>query len=481
MANRLWPQGLRGRLVLAIVLVVTAVLGASFFFLHERTGSELRSRIDDQLAADLNEFENSPAARSLSENQLARRSRQYVNDQAYHPDSRIFAIEIGSGPRVVTNSEELIEVELGEGEGGGGGAHDGAAATSGGLLSAPAGLATVSAGGDSKVRVLTEPITSGGRQLGTFRVAQSLSQVTVAQDSLSSTFLVVGGIALLLLLAAAAWIATLVARPLNRVARFAAELDSGDLDQRLEPEGGSAEVQSLTESFNHMLDRLQGAFDREREFVADASHELRTPITVAQGELDLLRRELGPDEAGRLDAIRRELRRMEGLIGEMLTLAREDAGSSMDVREVAVEDILDDTRRDLPLLGPRKYEVNELAGTIRADPDRVAQVVRNLARNAVAHTSANGTVAVRAVADGERLRISVEDDGPGIAPDEAEHLFERFYRSPESRSRDRNGSGLGLAIAKAIVKAHGGRIWAEASTNAGARVVFELPGYSPGR
>jgi two-component system OmpR family sensor kinase len=172
---------------------------------------------------------------------------------------------------------------------------------------------------------------------------------------------------------------------------------------------------------------------------------------------------------------------MEGLIGEMLTLAREDAGSSMDLREVTVEDILDDTRRDLPLLGPRHYEVDHLPGTIRADPDRVAQVLRNLARNAVAHTRANGTVAVRAVADGDRLRISVEDDGPGIAPSEAEHLFERFYRSPESRSRDRNGSGLGLAIAKAIVEAHGGRIWAEASTEAGARVVFELPGLQPAK
>jgi signal transduction histidine kinase len=477
MTSRLWPRGLRGRLVLAIVLVVAAVLGASFFFLRERTGSELRSRIDDQLAADLSEFQASPAARSVTGTQLARRSRHFVGDQAYHPDSRIFAIQIGGGPRVITNSEELIEAELGESEAGGESERDEPGTDSGGLIAAPTGFATVSAGGDAKVRVLTEPISSAGRQLGTFHVAQSLSQVAVAQESLSSTFLVVGGIALLLLLAAAAWIATLVARPLDRVARFAAQLDSGDLDQRLELEGGSAEVRSLTESFNHMLDRLQGAFDREREFVADASHELRTPITVAQGELDLLRREVGPDEAGHLDAVRRELRRMEGLIGEMLTLAREDAGRSMDMREVAVKDILDDTRRDLPLLGPRHYEVSDLGGTVRADPDRVAQVVRNLARNAVAHTDADGTVVVRAAADGDRLRISVEDDGPGIAADEADHLFERFYRAPDSRARDRNGSGLGLAIAKAIVEAHGGRIWAEASTIAGAKVIFELPGY----
>jgi signal transduction histidine kinase len=228
-----------------------------------------------------------------------------------------------------------------------------------------------------------------------------------------------------------------------------------------------------------MLDRLQGGFDREREFVADASHELRTPITVAQGELDLLRREAGADQGGHLDAVRRELRRMERLISEMLTLAREDAGRSLEVRQMAVADFLDDVRRDLPLLGPRHYEVDHLDGSIAVDHDRLAQVVRNLTRNAVAHTDPDGTVVVRASGIGDRLRIAVEDDGPGIAADAAAHLFERFYRSPDTRAADRNGSGLGLAIAKAIVEAHGGRIWAEPAAATGARIVFELPGYQP--
>jgi two-component system OmpR family sensor kinase len=478
MRSRIWPNGLRGRLVLAIVLVVAGVLGVSFVVLHERTGSDLESRIDDQLAADLAEFESSPAARARSEEELATAARQFVRDQAYHPDSRIFAIEIGSGPKVVTNSEELIESELGESDDEQGESAE-AGGTTGGVLAAPPGYATVSAGGDAHVRVLTQPITSGASTLGTFHVAQSLQQVSTAQDSLSSTFLVVGAIALLLLLGAAIWIATLVSRPLDRMARFAAGLDTAGLDQRLEIEGGATEVKSLTDSLNHMLDRLQRAFEREREFVADASHELRTPITVAQGELDLLRRELSPEQHVHLDAVRRELRRMEGLISEMLTLAREDSGRSLDRREVEVEDLLDDVRRDLPLLGPRRYEVNRLSGSITADPDRVAQVLRNLARNAVTHTHEGGLVAVHACAEADRLRIEVSDNGPGISPDEAAHLFERFYRSPDARARDRKGSGLGLAIAKAIVDAHGGRIWAEPITSSGARIVFELPGYRP--
>jgi two-component system OmpR family sensor kinase len=472
-AEGFWPAGLRGRLVAAIVLVAIAVLGASFYVLHERTGADLEGRIDDQLRGDLAEFEASPAARATTPAQLRVTSRAFVNGQGYHPDSRIFAIEIGDGPAVVTNSEELFEAEAGTTEAD----EHGAPTNPSQLFTAPAGFDTVSAGGEARVRVLTQPLVSEGRRIGTFRVAESLGQVSTAQDSLRSALLVVGALALALLVGAAFWIATLVARPLKRIAAFAADIDTAGLDRRLANDRGPTEVRSLTDSLNHMLDRLQGAFEREREFVADASHELRTPITIAEGELELLRREVGPAERERLDVVHRELRRMERLISEMLTLAREDAGRSLELRRVEVPDVLDDLRRDLPLLGPRDYSVSRLAGTLEADPDRLAQVVRNLVANAVAHTSEGGRVEVRTVADGSRLRFEVGDDGPGIPPDEAAHLFERFYRSPESRARDADGSGLGLAIARAIVEAHGGRIWAEPGP--GGLVAFEIPGYRP--
>jgi two-component system OmpR family sensor kinase len=475
----MWPRGIRARLAVAITLVTVGVLGVSFFVLHQRTGSDLESRIDDQLAGDRQEFESSPAEQSRTSGQLARRARAFVNGQAYHPDSRIFAIQTGPAGPVITNSEELIESELGESEDGDEGEVEDSGAGPSGVLSANAGYETLAAGGDARVRVLTEPVTSGGRQIGTFHVAQSLSQVATAKDSLENTFLVVGAIALALVLVTAVWIATLTARPLDRIARFAAGVDRGELDRRLDDRGGPAEIQSLRTSLNHMLDRLQRAFDREREFVADASHELRTPITVAQGELDLLRRDADPQERERLDVVRRELQRMERLIGEMLSLAREDAGRSLDRRTVAVDDLLDDLRRDLPLFGPREYEVGALGGTLEADSDRIAQVLRNLARNAVTHTSPGGHVEIRAGAEGDQLRIEVIDDGPGIPPEEAAHLFERFYRSAETRSRDRDGSGLGLAIARAIVEAHGGRIWADTGQTPGARLVVELPGYRP--
>ena len=476
MPRRLWPQGLRGRLIAAMMLAVAAILGGTFFVLHERTGADLGSRIDSQLEADLAEFEASPAANATTTGELRADSRRFVDSQAYHPDSRIFAIEVDDGGSVVTNSEELIESELGQSDPEEGSEPD-SPASAGGILSAPTGLATVSAGGDDRVRVLTQPVSSGDRRLGTFRVAESLAQIDTAQDSLRSAFLVGGVVALVILLGVAIWIATLVSRPLVRMAGFAAEIEAGELDRRLVLEGGPTEVRSLTDSLNHMLDRLQRAFEREREFVADASHELRTPITIASGELDLLRREA--DDAGRerLDVVRRELRRMERLIAEMLALAREDAGASMRAAPLDLADLLSDLRRDLPLMGRRDYRVGELDGTLVADPDRLAQVLRNLVQNAVAHTAEDGMIEVTATAVGDRVRFDVIDDGPGIAADEAAHLFERFYRGPGGRERD--GTGLGLAIARAIIEAHGGRIWAEPAPGRGARIAFELPGYSP--
>ncbi len=125
----------------------------------------------------------------------------------------------------------------------------------------------------------------------------------------------------------------------------------------------------------------------------------------------------------------------------------------------------------------RDYTVGTLTGTLEADPDRLAQVLRNLVRNAVTHTAEGGKITVSVTALGDRARFEVTDDGPGIAPEEAAHLFKRFYRSADGRARDRDGSGLGLAIANAIVTAHGGRIWAEPTPGTGATIVFELPGY----
>jgi signal transduction histidine kinase len=387
---------------------------------------------------------------------------------------------ISAGGRTVTNQNELVSEELGEGElereqeaeG------DSSPARSAMLLSAPDGLASVDLTGGGVLRVLTEPVAANGRDIGSFRVAESLDQVGFAQRSLRNTLLIVGGVALLVLVLATLWIATLTVRPLRRMADFAAGVSTDDLANRFEA-GGPEEVTSLARSFNRMLDRLQATFEREREFVANASHELRTPLTIVHGELELARRDAGGEQRQRLDSIHGELQRMERLIEEMLTLAAQESGAALRRQPVEVTDLLADVRRDAPLLGARRYVFDDLGGTVDADPDRLSQVFRNVLANAVAHTEPDDEIYVVAQSRGDVVRFSVRDTGPGFAPTEADRIFDRFHRTDEARARHSDGAGLGLAIARAIVDAHGGRIWAETAAGEGATISFELRGYRP--
>lgn len=308
------------------------------------------------------------------------------------------------------------------------------------------------------------------------------SPIEDAQSDVQKTFLVVGAAALVAALLAGYLLAARTAAPLRRFAATAAKVDAGDLSPRAQIDPSSAaELRTLAESFNHMLDRLEDAFARQRSFVSDASHELRSPLTAIRGQIEVLARDPDPDA----EAVRRvetmtlaELGRVERLVEELLALARLDEGVGPARRELDAAPFL----RDVVGAAPGSAAVGALArGRIDADPDLVARVVRNLIENARRHAGPAGTVTVSSVTVEASLRISVDDDGPGIAPTERERVFDRFHRSDAARDRASGGSGLGLAIARAIVEAHGGTIRAEGSALGGARVSFDLPGLRPAR
>jgi signal transduction histidine kinase len=217
---------------------------------------------------------------------------------------------------------------------------------------------------------------------------------------------------------------------------------------------------------------------RQRQFVSDASHELRTPLTAIRGQLEVLASEASPSaaEVRRVERVTMtELSRIERLVDDLLTLARLDEEAPLELGQIAVAPYLRGLREDtsfgdLVLADPP-------TGTLRADRERLTQVIRNLLANARSHAGPDGTVEVSAVARGARLTIRVDDDGPGIPARERERVFDRFHRSEPARDRASGGSGLGLAIARAIVELHGGRIWAEEAPLGGARIAFELPGF----
>jgi signal transduction histidine kinase len=308
----------------------------------------------------------------------------------------------------------------------------------------------------------------------------SESPIEDAQSDVEKTFLVVGAAALAAALLAGYLVAARTAAPLRRLAGTAATVDAGDLSPRVDVDASSAaELRTLADAFNHMLDRLEDAFARQRSFVSDASHELRSPLTAIRGQIEVLAREPDPDAADvrRVEAATlAELRRVELLVEELLALARLDEGVGPSRRAVDAGSFLREAVTAAPggaTLGPTA------SGRIDLDPEMVARVIRNLVENARRHAGPGGEVTVSSTAVDRRLRVDVDDDGPGIAPAERERVFDRFHRSDTARDRGSGGSGLGLAIARAIVDAHGGTIRAEASPAGGARVSFELPGLRP--
>jgi two-component system, OmpR family, sensor kinase len=270
------------------------------------------------------------------------------------------------------------------------------------------------------------------------------------------------------------------------MAAVAAQVDGGDLHPRIhDVERDGEEVRVLADSFNHMLDRLTDAFAAQRAFVADASHELRTPLTVIRGQLEVLAAQPHPSaaEVRRVEAlVQAEIARVTRLVDDLLLLARAEQPQFLRTEPIDVRDFVQQLWQAVGLLGAqRRFELGSVpAGTLRADPDRLAQALRNLLTNAIAHTaSPSGLVRLDVERSApSRLRFVVQDDGPGIPSDERERIFDRFHRTDTARDRASGGAGLGLAIVHAIALAHGGHVSAGVAAAGGARLELELPGFS---
>ncbi|MGH2894364.1 MAG: sensor histidine kinase, partial [Solirubrobacteraceae bacterium] len=276
-----------------------------------------------------------------------------------------------------------------------------------------------------------------------------------------------------------------VSLPLRRMARVAAQVDDGDLDPRMDTTRlAGGEIRVLAESFNRMLDRLAEAFSAQRDFIADASHELRTPLTVIGGQLEVLAAQEypAPEEVRRVERlVAAEIGRTSRLVDEMLLLARSERRDFLQYREFELEPFVTELWLGARIGEERRFELGPIPDAVlTADPDRLAQALRNLISNAVEHTRApRGLVRMEVTSrPGGIVRFVVLDDGHGIDDDELEQVFERFHRTDDDRSRKTGGAGLGLAIVRAIARAHGGDARAVGATGphpGGARLELELP------
>jgi signal transduction histidine kinase len=258
-----------------------------------------------------------------------------------------------------------------------------------------------------------------------------------------------------------------------------AQLAAGDLSVRA-PETGPSEVAEMATSFNEMAGSLERLFDARRELVAWASHDLRTPLANMQAMIEALEDGL-VDQTETLPVLREQVRVLTHLVDDLFELARIDAGAlTLELRETPLQPVVVSCLRgveaDARLRGIDL--ASDVTGEARARcaPEKVERVLLNLLTNALRHTPSDGAVAVRVAQDERQVLISVEDTGDGLGDEAVTRMFDRFWRGDPARTAP--GAGLGLAIARGLVEAHGGRIWAENRPGGGARVSFTLPAAS---
>ena len=288
-----------------------------------------------------------------------------------------------------------------------------------------------------------------------------------------------GAVGIIAAVALATWILTGRAlRPVDRMRSEAAQISAGALDRRLEVPGTGDEISRLATTLNEMLARLDEAATSRRRFVADASHELRSPVSAMRAMLDVTGSE--PPDTELRGALEAEVSRMERLVADLLALARSDAAPTSRAVEVDIDQVLRDEAAAMRHRSPMTVETSEVhAARALADPDAVTRIVRNLADNAIAHARAKVWLTSR-VESGQVI-FGVDDDGPGIAAQDRERVFERLVRLDGARDRASGGTGLGLSVVRALARAAGGDARFVESRRGGASAEVTLPAVESGQ
>jgi heavy metal sensor kinase len=328
---------------------------------------------------------------------------------------------------------------------------------------------------DEEFRVLSRRVDTANGPV-VVHVATALDDV---EESLAAarTSLVVAVPAVTALLATLIWwLVGRTLRPVEAIRAQVAEISGSALDRRVPEPGGDDEIARLARTMNGMLDRLEDAVTRQQRFVADASHELRSPLTRIRSEIEVdLAHPDGADLVATHRSVLEEATALERLVDDLLQLARGDTGTAARRRQPVD---LDDVVKELAdrLHAPARLTV-DLSGVapvqVRGDPDALTRAIANVVENAERYARHAVSVAL-AERDGH-AELVVSDDGPGIPPEHRDRVFERFARLDDARNTATGGTGLGLAIARAVVRDHGGEISIGATGTGGARVTITLP------
>lgn len=351
---------------------------------------------------------------------------------------------------------------------------------------------TISSIGDSQVHWRAMSVRGPGGELIT--VAVDLSDVQATVRALVLLQVGIGSAVLLVLGVAGYWVVHRSLQPLVEVEETAASIAAGQLESRVPQGDPKTEVGQLSLALNGMLAQIQRAVasseasaekarlseERMRQFITDASHELRTPLTTIRGFAELYRQGASTDVETSMSRIESESKRMAGLVEDLLLLAQLDAQRPLERKRVDLLGLASDAVHDAQSIAPARAIVLQFVegpGTpeVIGDEARLRQVLGNLVANALQHTPAGAQVTVRVGTAGGDAVLEVADQGPGMQPQDAERVFERFYRADASRTRASGGAGLGLSIVDSLVRAHGGRVSVTTAPGQGCRFRVVLP------
>lgn len=319
------------------------------------------------------------------------------------------------------------------------------------------------------------------RRRGTLTVVLSMSNYAVMYVALILTLTAVELVRLRIMRRRAGQISRKALQPISEIVTAAKGMSVSRLSERIAVDGARDELRELIDVLNEMLTRIELAYNNQKQFVSDASHELRTPIAVIQGYADMLDRwgKTDPevrDEA--IAAIQAESRGMKELVEQLLFIARhENANHRYEMEFFDLGEMATETLHETQMIaGDHHIETKSMESVlVRGDRNALKQALRIFLDNALKYTAADGTVTLSCVREEKWARLTVEDNGVGIAKEDLRRVFDRFYRTPDARGSEVDGHGLGLSIAHMIVQAHGGRIEVQSRPGAGSRFHILLP------
>jgi signal transduction histidine kinase len=325
---------------------------------------------------------------------------------------------------------------------------------------------------------IVEPIMVDGKLLGAVAVAHTTSgEREEALEALIGVAEVIIGLMVVVLILAW-WLSGRVLAPLRSLSFAAHQISESDLTARI-PVQGNGEIAELASTFNEMMDRLQAAFDTQRNFINDASHELRTPITIIRGNLELIDPDDPDDQTETITLVIDELDRMSRLVNDLILLTKSERSDFLQLETVNITSFIEELFGKAKALGDRTWQVDATAkGIVVIDRQRITEAMMNLAQNAVQHTAPTDTIALGSSTDRNHFRLWVRDTGEGIKLDDQKRVFDRFSRATNTRRRS-EGSGLGLSIVKAIVDAHHGDVLLKSSLGNGSTFTLVLPVQPP--